>query len=200
VRADEKLTAFLQLESAIPENCAILRGREQGAISAGINREPSLRIVRFINEVLPVLRVSGALPAHAGERQISIVSSSFPIALICQIQELLLDGMRVNYSRSGKPIKKVNQRVNRFHPVSTFGWAPQNSRLFGRSKFEIGSSTAQESSAPFGRLWYAGQNAVNNAIGHAIHRSRAHAAMIRVYDGAGNVIETHEHRGDFKEW
>jgi hypothetical protein len=23
---------------------------------------------------------------------------------------------------------------------------------------------------------------------------------IRVYDEAGNVIETHEHTGDFKEW
>ena len=25
------------------------------------------------------------------------------------------------------------------------------------------------------------------------------AAIIRVYDSAGNVIETHEHAGDFKE-
>jgi hypothetical protein len=24
--------------------------------------------------------------------------------------------------------------------------------------------------------------------------------LIRVYDEAGNVIETHEHAGDFKEW
>jgi hypothetical protein len=24
-------------------------------------------------------------------------------------------------------------------------------------------------------------------------------ALIRVHDGAGNVIETHEHKGDFKE-
>jgi hypothetical protein len=29
---------------------------------------------------------------------------------------------------------------------------------------------------------------------------RAHNALIRVYDAAGNVIETHEHKGDFKEW
>jgi hypothetical protein len=27
-----------------------------------------------------------------------------------------------------------------------------------------------------------------------------HDAVIRVYDHAGNVIETHEHKGDFKEW
>jgi hypothetical protein len=25
-------------------------------------------------------------------------------------------------------------------------------------------------------------------------------AVIRVFDAAGNVIETHEHAGDFKEW
>jgi len=27
-----------------------------------------------------------------------------------------------------------------------------------------------------------------------------HVAVIRVYDESGNVIETHEHKGDFKEW
>jgi hypothetical protein len=35
---------------------------------------------------------------------------------------------------------------------------------------------------------------------HAKFYSRSHNAMIRVYDAAGNVIETHEHAGDFKEW
>jgi hypothetical protein len=30
--------------------------------------------------------------------------------------------------------------------------------------------------------------------------SRSHDAVIRVYDEAGNGIETHEHKGDFKEW
>jgi hypothetical protein len=29
--------------------------------------------------------------------------------------------------------------------------------------------------------------------------SRSHDAVIRLYDEAGNVIETHEHAGDFKE-
>jgi len=53
---------------------------------------------------------------------------------------------------------------------------------------------------PFGRLWYAEPNAISNAIGYAMHRSRSHDAMIRVYDDVGNVIETHEHKGDFKEW
>ena len=53
---------------------------------------------------------------------------------------------------------------------------------------------------PFGRLWYGEPNAVSNAIGYASHHSRSHGAMIRVYDNAGNVIETQEHCGDFKEW
>jgi len=30
--------------------------------------------------------------------------------------------------------------------------------------------------------------------------SRSHNAVIRVYDIAGNVIATHEHAGDFREW
>jgi hypothetical protein len=29
--------------------------------------------------------------------------------------------------------------------------------------------------------------------------SRSHDAVIRVFNDAGNVIETHEHAGDFKE-
>jgi len=49
---------------------------------------------------------------------------------------------------------------------------------------------------PFGRLWY---GTPDNAIGYAMHRSRSHDAVIRVYDAAGNVIETHPHKGDFVE-
>jgi hypothetical protein len=37
-------------------------------------------------------------------------------------------------------------------------------------------------------------------MGYAEFYSRAHHAVIRVYDGAGNLIETHEQAGDFKEW
>ncbi|HEU5245663.1 MAG TPA: hypothetical protein VFU09_01090 [Candidatus Udaeobacter sp.] len=49
---------------------------------------------------------------------------------------------------------------------------------------------------PFGRLWYGEPN----AISYAKFRSRSHHAVIGVYDESGNVIQTHEHRGDFKEW
>jgi hypothetical protein len=53
---------------------------------------------------------------------------------------------------------------------------------------------------PFGRLCYDGPNAASNAIGYANQYSRSHHAVIRVYDERGNVLETHEHKGDFKEW
>jgi len=38
-----------------------------------------------------------------------------------------------------------------------------------------------------------------DAIGYAMHSSRSRNAVIRVYDAAGNVIETYEHSGDFRE-
>jgi hypothetical protein len=53
---------------------------------------------------------------------------------------------------------------------------------------------------PFGRLRYDAPNVVHNAIGYAMFFSRSQDAVIRVYDEAGNVIETHEHAGEFKEW
>ena len=48
---------------------------------------------------------------------------------------------------------------------------------------------------PFGRLWYGEPNANSNAIGYAKFFSRSHDAVIRIYDQAGNVIETHEQAG-----
>jgi hypothetical protein len=37
-------------------------------------------------------------------------------------------------------------------------------------------------------------------ITYAKFYSRSHDAVIRVYDETGNVIETHENVGEFKEW
>jgi len=39
----------------------------------------------------------------------------------------------------------------------------------------------------------------DDAIGFAKFFSRSHNAVIRVYDAVSNVIETHEHAGEFKE-
>ena len=62
-------------------------------------------------------------------------------------------------------------------------------------KTEIGDQNNAHST-----LCYAEPNAVSNEIDYVIHSSRSHDAVIRVYDDAGNVIETHEHPGEFKEW
>jgi len=53
---------------------------------------------------------------------------------------------------------------------------------------------------PLGRLWYGEPNAISNAVDYAKFYSPSHNAVIRVYDDASNVIETHEHKGGFKEW
>jgi hypothetical protein len=52
---------------------------------------------------------------------------------------------------------------------------------------------------PFGRLWYGELNAISNAVGYAKFFSRSRDAMIRVYEDAGSVIETHAQTGDFNE-
>jgi hypothetical protein len=49
---------------------------------------------------------------------------------------------------------------------------------------------------PFGRLLYLD---VREAVAYAKFHSRSHDAVIRVYDAAGNVIETHSGIGDFKK-
>ena len=36
-------------------------------------------------------------------------------------------------------------------------------------------------------------------VDYAKFFSRSHDAVIRVYDESGNVIQTHEHKGEFKE-
>ena len=50
---------------------------------------------------------------------------------------------------------------------------------------------------PFAGLWY---TKPDDAVSYGKFFSRSHDAVIRVYDAAGTVIETQEHKGDFKEW
>jgi hypothetical protein len=47
---------------------------------------------------------------------------------------------------------------------------------------------------------YSEPDAVSKAIGYAKFYSRSRNTVIRVYDETGNVIETNEHKGDFKDW
>jgi len=52
---------------------------------------------------------------------------------------------------------------------------------------------------PYSPMWYRGPKAIRDAIDHAKFFSHSHDAVVRIYDQTGNVIETHEHAGDFKE-
>jgi hypothetical protein len=49
---------------------------------------------------------------------------------------------------------------------------------------------------PFGGRWYL---RIGDAIEYARYRSRAHDAVIHVYDAAGKLIDVHRHKSDFKE-
>ena len=53
---------------------------------------------------------------------------------------------------------------------------------------------------PYSPLWYRGPNAIVDAVHHAKSYSQSHPVVIHFYDEAGNVIETHQHIGNFKEW
>ena len=63
----------------------------------------------------------------------------------------------------------------------------------------LDTATTISDALPFDRLWYGAPNAVSNPVDYAKFRNRSHDAVIRVYDEASNVIETHEHAVDFKE-
>jgi hypothetical protein len=52
---------------------------------------------------------------------------------------------------------------------------------------------------PFGRLWYGDGNAMSNAVGYAKFYSRSHDAVVRVFDLAGNVIDSYNRSGEFRE-
>jgi len=47
---------------------------------------------------------------------------------------------------------------------------------------------------------YGEANAAANAFDYAKFRSRSCNTVIRVYDEAASVIETHQHKGNFRGW
>ena len=52
---------------------------------------------------------------------------------------------------------------------------------------------------PYRPLWYRGPNAIMDAVRYARSYSRSRRIVVRVYDPTGNLIETLEYKGDFKE-
>jgi hypothetical protein len=53
---------------------------------------------------------------------------------------------------------------------------------------------------PFGRLWYSGDDAIENAVSYAEFYSRSHAAVIRVFDASGGLLTEYQHAGEFHDW
>jgi hypothetical protein len=53
----------------------------------------------------------------------------------------------------------------------------------------------------YGPIWYAGPDAVRNAVAYAKYRSLSHSqrAIIRVLDASGAVIQTYESSDDFRK-
>ncbi|PYK25794.1 MAG: hypothetical protein DME59_09460 [Verrucomicrobia bacterium] len=51
---------------------------------------------------------------------------------------------------------------------------------------------------PLGRLWYGVPSRI--PWGYANFYSPSHTAVIRTYDAAGNLIETHDDAGEFRKW
>jgi hypothetical protein len=85
--------------------------------------------------------------------------------------------------------------------IELSGWRSLSKRFFTevRPRKDHRGVDLMSDALPFGRLWYGGPDADANAVGYATHRSQSHDALIRAYDEAGNVIETHQHAGEFKE-
>jgi hypothetical protein len=106
----------------------------------------------------------------------------------------------VSNNRLSAPLSARSLLPNSFNPASSVlfrkKWTlTQSGRARDKRDFDILSDAL-----PFGRLWYREPKAISHAIEYAKHYSRAHDAVISVYDAVGNVIETHEQAGDFKEW
>jgi hypothetical protein len=87
------------------------------------------------------------------------------------------------------PIHLVRQNGKRLDDDNSWN-------IYVRPRYDHRGVDLISDALPFGRLWYDGPD---NAIGYAMHYSRSHDAVLRVYDDAGNVIETREHTSGFKE-
>ena len=105
------------------------------------------------------------------------------------------DEARISLQRCGSEIQETVFRVAR----DVTGDAAKMHEYEVRSRRDKRGVDLISDALPFRPIWYRGPNAIRNAIDSAKFRSRSHRAVIRVYDDAGNVVETHEHKGDFKE-
>jgi hypothetical protein len=94
------------------------------------------------------------------------------------------------------------QPNNIFHVIdqlysTPLGFALPPNRFYGNLGAKVPSDSWVKSRARYSKLGSEHENAQRSAA--IKFYSRSHDAVVRVYDAAGNVIETHEHGGEFKE-
>jgi hypothetical protein len=140
--------------------------------------------------------------------------------LQCQYQILVLDGRFVITKKSLFQLRLVLLRVasqttmafshcyTSLESLLKARWQmmrPSKTRTISTHIYEIRPRADKRGvdlisdALPFSPVWYAGPNAISNAVRYAKFRSRSHDAVIRIYDETGNVIERHaQAAGDFK--
>ena len=105
--------------------------------------------------------------------------------------------MQEKWAKKVAESQQKSQQICRFPPSFAIVRQRSETRIYKvRPRKDHRRVDLISDALPFGRLWYDEPNAASNAIGYAIHYSRSHDAVIRVYDDAGNVIETHEAAGE----
>jgi hypothetical protein len=89
----------------------------------------------------------------------------------------------------------VNRRLD-FQKHRPFAVLSQREECQGGGLSLLADLTRRHRAVPTGR-----ESRVFESLWRSIrHTNPSHDAVIRVYDETGNVIETHQHKGDFKEW
>lgn len=95
------------------------------------------------------------------------------------------DSLRLGEARSDKLLREVNSRMamSSTPAQDVYEIRPRKDR----NGFDLISDRLRR-----GPIWYAGPDAIRNAVAYAKYRSRSRWAIIRVFDEAGKVTETHE--------
>jgi hypothetical protein len=100
------------------------------------------------------------------------------------------DFLNETHRKHGSPPLRVLETQSTFHPhAQRNAFRPRDARLQSRSFARWKQSLKHSPNS----------NRLLPRFSAMISYSRSHHAVICVYDEAGDVIETHEHKGDFRE-
>jgi len=135
------------------------------------------------------------------KRGVDLISDNLPFCLIRLMKKLRRQNVVDLKKQAGRVLKAsinlVQQRWgNLDRRKHSTRWIPiyEIRPRTDKHGFDLSSDALR-----YSPLWYRGSNAIGNAVAYARSYSPRHPIVIRVYDGIGNVIETLEYSGDFKE-